>query len=73
MKETKDLLDLLMDMYDEETNSVMDDEELRSQVTAVTVFLEGWYYNLYFIFFLNIIYDLVMNSMNILKAIIQVI
>lgn len=32
VKETKDLLDLLMDMYDEETNSVMDDEELRSQV-----------------------------------------
>jgi len=28
----KDLLDLLMDMYDEETDSRMDDEELRSQV-----------------------------------------
>ena len=28
----KDLLDLLMDMYDEETDSRMSDEELRSQV-----------------------------------------
>ena len=28
----KDLLDLLMDMYDEETDSRMNDEELRSQV-----------------------------------------
>ena len=28
----KDLLDLLMDMYDEETDSRMDDDELRSQV-----------------------------------------
>lgn len=28
----KDLLDLLMDMYDEETDSRMDDEELRAQV-----------------------------------------
>lgn len=31
-REKKDLLDVLMDMYDQETNSVMDDEELRSQV-----------------------------------------
>ena len=30
----KDLLDLLMDMYDEETDSRMDDEELRSQVCS---------------------------------------
>ena len=28
----KDLLDLLMDMYDEETDSRLSDEELRSQV-----------------------------------------
>ena len=28
----KDLLDLLMDMHDEETDSRMNDEELRSQV-----------------------------------------
>lgn len=28
----KDLLDLLMEMYDEETDSRMDDEELRAQV-----------------------------------------
>lgn len=32
VREKKDLLDVLMDMYDQETNSVMDDEELRSQV-----------------------------------------
>ena len=32
VKKKKDLLDLLMDMYDEETDSKMDDEELRSQV-----------------------------------------
>lgn len=32
VKEKKDLLDLLMDMYDEETDSKMDDEELRAQV-----------------------------------------
>ena len=31
VREKKDLLDVLMDMYDQETNSVMDDEELRSQ------------------------------------------
>ena len=29
----KDLLDLLMDMHDEETDSRMDDEELRAQVS----------------------------------------
>ena len=28
----KDLLDLLMQMYDEETDSILSDEELRSQV-----------------------------------------
>ena len=32
VKEKKDLLDLLMDMYDEETGSKMEDEELRAQV-----------------------------------------
>lgn len=31
----KDLLDLIMDMYDEETDSRMDNEELRSQVCTV--------------------------------------
>jgi len=33
----KDLLDLLMDMYDEETDSRMDDEELRSQVWSCSL------------------------------------
>ena len=32
VKEKKDLLDLLMDMYDEETGTKMEDEELRAQV-----------------------------------------
>ena len=32
VKEREDLLDLLMDMYDEETGTRMDDEELRAQV-----------------------------------------
>ena len=32
VKEKKDLLDLLMDTYDEETGTKMDDEELRAQV-----------------------------------------
>ena len=34
VKKKKDLLDLLMDMYDEETDSKMDNEELRSQVLS---------------------------------------
>lgn len=37
VREKKDLLDVLMDMYDQETNSVMDDEELRSQVFTFMV------------------------------------
>ena len=32
VKEKKDLLDFLMDMYDEETGTKMEDEELRAQV-----------------------------------------
>ena len=32
VKEKKDLLDLLIDMYDEETGTKMEDEELRAQV-----------------------------------------
>ena len=32
VKEKKDLLDLLMDMYDDETDTKMEDEELRAQV-----------------------------------------
>lgn len=37
VREKKDLLDVLMDMYDQETNSVMDDEELRSQVQKLYI------------------------------------
>lgn len=37
VREKKDLLDVLMDMYDQETNSVMDDEELRSQVQKLHI------------------------------------
>lgn len=37
VREKKDLLDVLMDMYDQETNSVMDDEELRSQVKKLHI------------------------------------
>ena len=37
VSEKKDLLDVLMDMYDQETNSVMDDEELRSQVQKLNI------------------------------------
>ena len=32
VKEKKDLLDLLMDMYDDETDTKMEDDELRAQV-----------------------------------------
>ena len=34
VKEKKDLLELLMDMYDEETGTKMEDEELRAQVMS---------------------------------------
>ena len=37
VKENKDLLDLLMDMYDEETGTKMEDEELRAQVLLYSV------------------------------------
>lgn len=37
VREKKDLLDVLMDMFDQETNSVMDDEELRSQVKKLHI------------------------------------
>jgi len=37
VKEKKDLLDFLMDMYDEETGTKMEDEELRAQVFTFMV------------------------------------
>ena len=42
VKEKKDLLDLLMDMYDEETGTRMDDEELRAQVGLISIISEFW-------------------------------